>query len=177
MGLALFLSLLLSCVSPPQPISGVQKITALNTFAIGAPAQKATWTITPRIRICATTGISILRVDRAVKYWEMLGYDFDGIYMDHNINCMEPQYGEIIITLPEGDMSDHHMAATRIYTKKSTDHIAKAKIFMRPKESRRQRVVEHEIGHALGWMHYEQKYHIMHSNWFFGGFDAKGLRK
>ena len=117
MGLALFLSLLLSCASTSQPISGFQKITVFETFAIGSPAQKATWAATPRIRICATTEISILRVQRAIKYWEILGYDFDGIHMDYNIDCMTPQYGEIIITLPEGDMDDHHMAATRIYTK------------------------------------------------------------
>lgn len=90
---------------------------------------------------------------------------------------MEPRYGEIIITLPEGNMEDRHMAATRIYTENSTGNIAKAKIFMRPKDSRRQRVVEHELGHALGWMHYSQKYHIMHPNWFLGGFNATGLRK
>ena len=107
----------------------------------------------------------------------MLGYEFDRVSMDYNINCMEPKYGEIIITLPEGNIDPDHIAATRIYTVTGTLNIAKAKIFIYPKEVRKQRVVEHELGHALGWIHYSQKYHIMHPTWHLGGFNASGLRK
>ena len=80
-------------------------------------------------------------------------------------------------TLPEGNIDPDHIAATRIYTVTGTLNIAKAKIFIYPKEVRKQRVIEHELGHALGWVHHDQKYHIMHSNWHLGGFNASGLRK
>ena len=43
--------------------------------------------------------------------------------------------------------------------------------------AKKSRVLEHEIGHALGWSHYDQKFHIMHSNWMLGGMNSKGLRK
>ena len=116
------------------------------------------------------------RVDAAVRYWERLGYEFKYAYKDFIIDCMNPRYGEIIITLPEGNFSAHHMASTRIYTSNSTGKIVMAKIFILPVNGRKERVLEHEIGHALGWNHYNQKMHIMHSNWREGGHNSKGLR-
>jgi len=38
-------------------------------------------------------------------------------------------------------------------------------------------VIEHEMGHALGWMHYSAKFHIMHPNWLHGGYGHTGLKK
>jgi hypothetical protein len=176
--MGLLLAVLLSCFVPQQQSSyAVKNISVVETFAVGAPTQKAAWKMKPAIRVCSSTKLSIIRVERAVKYWEILGYEFDGIGMDYNINCTQPKYGEIIITLPEGNIDPEHLAATRIYTVTGTLNIAKAKIFIYPKEVRKQRVVEHEIGHALGWMHYSQKSHIMHPIWHLGGFGASGLRK
>jgi hypothetical protein len=176
--MGLFLIILLSCFVPQQqsPYT-VKNISVVETFTVGPPTQKAVWKMKPTIRVCSSTKISFLRVQRAVKYWEMLGYEFDGVSMDYSINCMEPKHGEIIITLPEGNIDPDHIAATRIYTMKGTLNIAKAKIFIYPKEVRKQRVIEHELGHALGWMHYSQKYHIMHPIWHLGGFSSSGLRK
>lgn len=176
--MGLLLVIFLSCFTPQQQESYTFKtISVVETFALGRPQQKAEWKMKPTLRVCSATKLSITRIQRAVRYWEMLGYEFDGVNMDYNINCMEPKYGEIIITLPEGNIDSDHMAATRIYTATGTLNIAKAKIFIYPKEASKQRVVEHELGHALGWMHYSQKYHIMHPLWHLGGFDASGLRK
>tara|TARA_R110002110_G_scaffold273521_4_gene488833 strand:- start:486 stop:1007 length:522 start_codon:yes stop_codon:yes gene_type:complete len=168
----------LSCFVPQQQASyTVKNISVVETFVVGPPTQKAAWKIEPTIRVCSSTKLSIHRIQKAVKYWEMLGYEFDGVRMDYNISCMHPNYGEIIVTLPEGNIDPEHIAATRIYTRTGTLNIAKAKIFIYPKEVRKQRVIEHELGHALGWMHYSQKYHIMHPLWHLGGFNASGLRK
>ena len=54
-------------------------------------------------------------------------------YKDYVIDCMNPRYGEIIITLPEGGFSAHHMASTRLYTSNRTGKIVMAKIFILPK--------------------------------------------
>jgi len=116
-------------------------------------------------------------IGEALKYWEMLGYDFEGMYIDSTISCREPARGEIVITLPEAGMENHRLAATRLYTEKGTGHIVKAKIFVYPHFGRKDRVLEHEIGHALGWTHYMQKSHIMHPTWSLGGYDYRGLRK
>ena len=39
-----------------------------------------------------------------------------------------------------------------------------------------QRILEHELGHALGWQDWNQIGHIMHSNWSQGGYNTKGLK-
>jgi len=175
--MGLLLTILLSCFVPQQTAHTVKNISVVEAFVVGPPMQKAAWKTKPTIRICSSTKLPILRAQKAARYWERLGYEFDRVSMDYNINCMEPKYGEIIITLPEGNIDPEHIAATRIYTRSGTLNIAMAKIFIYPKEVRKQRVVEHELGHALGWTHYNQKYHIMHPIWHLGGFNSSGLRK
>ena len=53
----------------------------------------------------------------------------------------------------------------------------KSKIFIRQKDVNRHRVLEHELGHALGWKHYPQSMHIMHPEWEKGGYYNNGMRK
>ncbi len=176
--MGLLLLLLFNCATPHVPIDNtIHDIAIMESFAIGKPQQRATWGGKPSIRICDSTRVSVFRVKKAVAYWNMLGYEFDMVFMDYKTSCGEPRYGEIAITLPTKEMSPNHLASTRIYTEKITAHIAKAKIFIYPKDARKQRVIEHELGHALGWQHYPQKFHIMHPNWHAGGYDATGLRK
>ena len=90
---------------------------------------------------------------------------------------MNAHHGEIIVTIPETGFANHHMASTRIYTDTKTGDIVRAKIQILPKHARKERVIEHEIGHALGWLHYRQKFHIMHPTWYLGGYDRSGIRK
>jgi len=170
---------LLSCVSSTglQSISTSVPSPVIETFTIGKPVQKAEWDVKPNIRICASTELLISRVGRAVVYWERLGYKFDDIYKDYFSTCMSPKYGEIIITIPSTDFGSQHMASTRIYTSNKTGKIVMAKIYIIPKNGRKERVLEHELGHALGWSHYNQKTHIMHPTWRYGGYDSFGLRK
>jgi hypothetical protein len=148
-----------------------------ETDVFDKPEQKHEWKMLPLVKICTETGIPVSRVKKAVYYWEKLGYKFDGIYESHLPLCSEPKYGEIVITIPESGFSDEHMAATRLYTSKRTQEIIKAKIFILPKNAKKERVIEHEIGHALGWGHHSQQYHIMHRLWRNGGYDSYGLRK
>ena len=141
------------------------------------PIQKYKWVNPPKIRVCENTEISLDRVRRAVKYWERIGYEFGEIYLDRFSFCMNAKDNEIAIVLPSQGIADDKMAATRVYTSKFTGEIMKAKIFMLPRSARKARVLEHEIGHALGWQHYNQSNHIMHPNWWRGGYDSYGLRK
>ena len=159
------------------PFIRINAPTVVETFAVGEPQQTAEWSEKPSIRVCASTEIPYYRIKRAVAYWESLGYEFGEITKDPFSTCMNARYGEIIITLPEGSFSDAHMASTRLYTDKTTGAIVKAKICILPKNGRKDRVLEHEIGHALGWSHYRQRLHIMHPNWHAGGYDSYGIRK
>ena len=155
----------------------VSNLAPVDTLVIGKPVQSYSWAVDPTIKVCADTKVPLFRIQQAVHYWEDLGYDFDGIYIDHQPNCMNPKFGEIIITLPEPGFSPDHIAATRVYTLKKTNEIIKTKIFILPKHARKSRVLEHEIGHALGWKHYPQRYHIMHPKWELSGHNSSGLKK
>ena len=145
--------------------------------ALGKPEQRYKWNMKPTVRVCQDSGVSLGQASRAVSYWERLGYEFDGIYAGFRPTCMNPKYGEILITIPDGGFDNSHMAATRLYTDRKTSEIVKAKIFILPKNAAKSRVLEHEIGHALGWQHYRQRYHIMHPMWTLGGYDSMGVRK
>jgi len=176
--MGLFLSLWLICSTPDEAlVLYATDRSVVDTFAVGPPHQKATWAQNPRVRICNTTEVSTFRVQKAIKYWEMLGYDFESVHTDYALTCGNARYGEITITLPEGNLTANQMAATRIYTEKITGNIAKAQIFVYPKYARKDRVIEHEIGHALGWQHHKQKFHMMLPSWYLGGYDYTGLRK
>ena len=173
-----FLFIFLSCFEiSHEPLAAVNNIVVYETFVLGPPVQKAQWAETPRVRVCASAEIGIHRVNSALKYWEMLGYDFEGVRIDADLRCGAPHHGEIIITLPTGTINSKHIASTRIFTEKISGHIAKAQVFIYPHQGRRQRVLEHERGHALGWTHHSAKFHIMHPNWFEGGYNHTGLRK
>lgn len=148
-----------------------------HSFAVGKPQRQAIWSMEPNIRICASTSVSVSRAAQAARYWEGAGYRFGTITRDPFSTCMSPKYGEILITLPESGFSDTHLASTRIYTDTKTGDIVKAKIHILPKYARKERVLEHEIGHALGWLHYRQRYHMMHPTWYLGGYDRSGIRK
>ena len=136
-----------------------------EVFVIGKPKQKAKWQTTPSIRVCTDTQVSEHRIKYAIRYWQNYGYEFDGITMDDSPNCKNPNYGEILITLPETGFSDSHMASTRLLTHRERGDIIKVKIHILPKYANKKRVLEHELGHALGWAHYPLKLHIMHPTW------------
>ena len=177
MGILFFLFSLVSVTTHEDANINTKVATTTEIFAVGEPEQKATWGAPPNVRVCASSEVSLSRIYRALSYWERLGYDFGIVRKDNLSTCMNPREGEIIVTLPEVGFSSTHMASTRLFTDKQTGHIVKAKIFILPKHARKDRVIEHEIGHSLGWLHYRQRYHMMHPTWMYGGFDSSGLRQ
>ena len=159
--------------------SAIMLVVGLQTQEYMELAKNRTnvWHMNPGITICGNSGVSMVRATKAIKYWEKLGYKFDYIRIDHQINCHTPRYGEIIITLPDQqfDFSDH-LASTRITISNKTKEIVKARIQIFPKSAQKERVLEHEIGHALGWPHINQPYHMMNPVWHSGGHNSSGLR-
>jgi hypothetical protein len=177
MGLLLFLLGCSTFISADYSLAITRPLSAWEVIVIGNPQQRAKWETEPAIRVCAASEVPLSRVMQATRFWESLGYRFKGIRKDPFSTCMNPRAGEILITLPESGFANSHIASTRIYTHTDTDTIIKAKIFILPKYARKERVIEHEIGHALGWLHYPQRYHIMHPTWRRGGYERKGIRK
>ena len=83
---------------------------------------------------------------------------------------------EIIITLPAGhEVSGDHIAMTRTMKRKDTGEILRAKVLMTSYAGEKLLVLEHELGHALGWRHHRVTYHIMYPEWRAIGHSARGL--
>lgn len=177
MGIILLLMSCMGVVTHQDAILKINETFPVKAFALGAPVRKAAWKEPPNVRLCATSEVSLSRIYRALEYWSRIGYEFGIVRKDNFSMCMNPKMGEIIITLPESGFNNSHMASTRLYTDTRTGEIVKAKILVLPKNAKKERVIEHEFGHALGWSHYPQRYHIMHPNWYSGGFDSYGIRQ
>jgi len=150
------------------------------TIVLSKPTKKADWHSPPNIRVCPDVKISESRIISATKYWKRLGYEFGYITYETNMyNCLVPPplRREILIMLPDQKFNEDHLASTRLLTSKFTNEIVGAKIFITTKNSQRERILEHEFGHAFGWGHYPQSGHIMNPNWKYGGYGSYGMKK
>lgn len=136
------------------------------------------WAFKPTIKVCKVASIPDSRVRKAISYWERLGYEFEEtIYNDESMSCaMGPRFGEIVITLPDQTFDWNKLAITRTARNTLTGFIINSKIQLPPMNQAKERVLEHEIGHALGWGHTFRTQHIMNENWMRGGHDSTGMR-
>jgi len=146
------------------------------------PFIRSYWISPPDIRLCLSSGVSEVRLRKALTYWERLGYEFGVITVEKSsYECSSGgRYGEITILLFNNSVNfdfSSHLAVTQVYYHTSLKHIMKAQIYINSYGSKKERTLEHEIGHALGWAHYNRRYHIMHENHNFGGHDSTGLKR
>jgi hypothetical protein len=134
--------------------------------------------IKPDIVVCDSLRISRSRVMMAIKFWERLGYDFGQIRInDTSRSCVTgPLYFEIVISLPRVEYDWNYLAVTRVYKHMHTKEILWATIQLQQSSVSKQRVLEHEIGHALGWPHFNWQGHLMHPVWQNGGYNTTGLQ-
>jgi len=141
------------------------------------PALQSYWIFKPVIRVCNDLRISKSRVEKALGYWKRLGYSFEEvIYDDGTTACIgKPIFGEIVLMGPDQQFDFNKLAMTRTTFIHDGKEIAYAKILMPDKIATKERVLEHEIGHALGWKHTRRSYHLMNEIWERGGHDSTGL--
>jgi len=72
-------------------------------------------------------------------------------------------------------MKDDDLAETHFYINNDTKEVDWAIIYMKP--AIKETVLEHELGHALGYLHYNKIEHLMNSKWIYGGWDTDGLER
>ena len=150
-----------------------------NILFRSKPTISSYWMIKPNIRLCLNSGVTELRLRKAVGFWEYLGYEFGTIRVESDsLQCFSGgNNNEITIMLVNFSVEmGENIAITKTYYISSTHEIVKSQIYIHKFAATKERVLEHEIGHALGWVHFNQPYHLMHSHYNKGGHTASGLR-
>ena len=136
------------------------------------------WSDPPDVRVCQGSGVSAARVRRAIEYWQRLGYEFGDVTVESESGylCMRGGLaGEITIRLPTNETPlGENLALTRNMILTQSREILKSIIYIMPYSASKPLVLEHEIGHALGWRHYNRSYHIMHSTYTRIGHSSTG---
>jgi len=155
-------------------VSNFERIPAVQN----RPPQVAIWKRTPTVIVCDRAPISKSQVDSAVKVWAKLGYKFFTTQYKYDpLNkCKETTpVGYIIVHLVHQDnkMDDDDLAQTHFFVDNDHNEVEWAIIYMKP--DIRETVLEHEIGHALGFLHFNKINHLMNEKWTQGGWDTKGL--
>lgn len=143
-----------------------------------APPQVATWSRTPTVIVCEHAPVSQRQIIKAVNFWKKLGHRFYTTQYKHdpmNKCLMGEPTGYIVIHLVTAGvpMEDKALAQTHFYVDNLTNKVQHAKIYMR--SDIRDTVLEHELGHALGFLHFNKINHLMNERWEQGGWDTEGL--
>jgi hypothetical protein len=139
--------------------------------------KKANWSSPPNIIICDGVKISKPRIKNAISFWERLGYSFGDVF---EFPCpFDTQYhGAIYIMEPSSGfnfvlLANTHTAYAEFVDKRR--EIIGAWIEIPNNNIIKQRVLEHEIGHALGFQHTSETNHIMNKEFAKGGTGTSGL--
>jgi len=159
-------------------VGNFEKIPAVQD----RPPQVGTWRLTPTVVVCELAPISETQIKSAVQFWKRLGYNFyrtqykvSDVIPPGTVCRDKTPTGYIVIHLvtPGGKMESKALAQTHFYVNNDTNEIEWAIIYMRTEI--RAQVLEHEIGHALGFLHYNHISHLMHEKWTLGGWGKEGL--
>ena len=142
------------------------------------------WEDPPDIVICGDAGIAQYRLEAAVRFWEALGYQFGDLRILGRFDQCPQDWGTIVFRMPTQSeltqaLGRSHLATTKRYAlKDSPESLVLAEIyFVSAEMSKKKLIVEHEIGHALGWLHSNKKRHIMYPKWSESGTITEGVRR
>jgi len=157
-------------------VSNFERIPAIQN----RPPQVATWKRTPTVIVCDYAPVKESEILTAVKFWEKLGHPFFRTqyrYDPLNKCKSTTPVGYIVVHLVTQDLKidDDSLAETHFFVNNDHNEIEWAVIYV--KSEIKETVLEHELGHALGYLHYNHINHLMNSKWTQGGWDTNGLER
>lgn len=119
------------------------------------------WNRPPDIVNCYGNELSESSIYRAIHYWTVRGESLSGyVFNPTERECKEGSFdGSIVIKKDIGILNPETLATTKRYT--NFYRIDSADIMMRVGSQNLDLLLEHEIGHALGYGHVEEPNHIM----------------
>jgi len=161
-------------VSAADPLANYRRVPTVQ----GVPPQVASWQRPPILIICEHAPVSETQVKSAIKFWEGLNHRFKRVEYKKNsqdkCSSEQPQGHILVQIVTKGvKLESTALAQTHFFVDSFTNRIDWAVIYMRPDV--RDTVLEHEIGHALGFLHFNKINHIMNQKWEMGGWDSQGL--
>ena len=157
-------------------VSNFDRVPAVQNM----PPQVARWKRTPTVVVCEYAPVTKSDVDKAVQFWKDLGYRFFTTqyhYAPLDKCKSTAPIGYIIVRLIHQDiqMDEDSLAQTHFFVNNDRNEVEWAIIYM--KSDIRETVLEHEIGHSLGFLHFNKINHLMNKTWTQGGWDTDGLQK
>ncbi len=167
----------------PIPVNGSDVLVHnLETVKLmkNKPIRLGSWKYTPTIVICDTTPVEYSNVKDAVNWWKKRGHRFyHTIYKNDHLNICrrtEPE-GYIVIKFGSNEIfkdDSNAEAITHFFVENNTNQVLWAKIYLRSLPF--ERILEHELGHALGYLHVDRSGHLMNQKWVNGGWNDEGLK-
>jgi len=171
------LSLVATNVQASDYKSNFRHIPAIET----GPIRVAPWKRSPTIIVCENAPVTESQIKKGVKFWRNLGHKFLRTQYKYDplkkCNSGTPT-GYILIHLVTQDimgLDNDSLAETHFFINNNTDEVDWAIIYM--KTTTKDTVLEHEIGHALGYLHFNKINHLMNAKWIYGGWDVDGLER
>lgn len=127
-----------------------------NNFVVGQ------WDEPPMIVVCPSSSIDRHRVSLAIEWWRKKGHTIKGFHYDEqDIICSVGRFVNGIIFIRDKKEIESQIYA-ETYKFNIGTNILSAEINMPDKNRFLARLLEHELGHALGYSHVEIQGHIMH---------------
>ena len=123
----------------------------------------ANWEYEPMVVVCPDSEVSAYRINRAIEWWGIRGYRINGYHHDiDNKICGIGNFveGIIFIRADDRELDPEFYAVTSRQT--SLEKMLSASITLPNKNKNLHRLLEHELGHALGLGHVDVNGHMMH---------------
>jgi hypothetical protein len=157
-----------------HPSDKIEKIQILSQNK-SLPRSLGQWRFFPDIKVCKDSQYDEKTVNSALTWWTDQGHQFGpASYHITWGGCITGNpIGSILVTIPRSGYDFENYGSTTVY-RDGEGYILWSVIEI---SHLKERVLEHELGHALGFGHYTKPGHIMHPIWKKGGWISIGLKK